>query len=53
MSAIPCPVCGRLRKVDQVVSADGWHQPDCWSCGDPGWTNPLDAADPLEGRGPR
>ena len=50
MSAIPCPVCGRLRKVMQVWSTDGWHNPDCGSCGDPGWINPPDADDPFEGR---
>jgi hypothetical protein len=50
VSAIPCPVCGQLRKVMQVWSSEGWHNPACWSCGDPGWIAPPDAADPLAGR---
>lgn len=50
MSAIPCPVCGKLRKVEQIATPEGWANPPCWRCGDPGWTQPYFADDPLAGR---
>lgn len=50
MSAIPCPVCGAYRKVEQVSAEDGWHNPPCWSCGDPGWVQPYEDEDSLSGR---
>lgn len=53
MSAIPCPVCGKLRKVEQVSAPEGWVNPQCWNCGDPGWVQPYDEDDPLAGRGTR
>jgi len=37
MSAEPCKVCGALRKVDIIHSSDGWHQPECFNCGDPAY----------------
>ena len=51
MSGIACPECGAIRKVEQTFTKDGWVNPACWSCGDPGWLQPLDAEDPLAGRG--
>lgn len=45
MSAIPCEVCGVLRKVEQVFAEDGWHNPPCWSCGAPGWVQPPEEDD--------
>lgn len=42
MSAQPCRNCGELRKCDQVAAPDGWHQPPCYHCGDPGYTEPYD-----------
>lgn len=50
MSAIPCPVCGQLRKVEQIAAPEGWINPPCYRCGDPGWTQPHSADDPLAGR---
>lgn len=50
MSAIPCPACGVLRKVEQIAAPEGWVNPACWNCGDPGWVQPDDADDPLAGR---
>lgn len=50
MSAIPCPVCGNLRKIEQVYTDDGWSNPPCSSCGDPGWIQPYGAHDPFAGR---
>jgi hypothetical protein len=50
MSWIPCPVCGSLRKVENVWTPEGWVNGPCWNCGDPGWTAPDDAEDPLTGR---
>lgn len=50
MSAIPCPVCQQLRSVEQVSTPDGWLNPPCWNCGDPGWTQPYGQEDPLAGR---
>lgn len=51
MSAIPCPVCGQLRKVEQVWTEAGWINPPCYRCGDPGWVQPdTDDSDPLDGR---
>ena len=38
-----CPVCNAWRKVDNVISSDGWHQPPCYSCGDPGYIEPLES----------
>lgn len=40
MSAHPCPKCGELRKVDIIHASDGWHQPPCYQCGDPGYIEP-------------
>lgn len=40
MAAEPCPKCGELRKVDVVWTSDGWAQPECYSCGDPGYLEP-------------
>jgi hypothetical protein len=51
MSAIRCPNCGMLRKVEQVSTPEGWSNSKCWFCGDPGWIQPYDAKDPLAGRG--
>lgn len=42
MSAMPCPKCGKLRKVDIVCAPDGWHQPPCYNCGDPGYIEPFE-----------
>jgi hypothetical protein len=50
MSAIPCPVCGHLRKIEQVTDGKVWMNPQCFNCGDPGWSNPIDADDPFAGR---
>jgi len=50
VSAVPCPECGALRKVEQISTPDGWSNPPCWSCGDPGWLQPYDEDDPLAGR---
>lgn len=47
MSAIPCTTCGALRKVEQVAAPDGWHNPPCWQCGAPAWTQPYNA-DPQD-----
>jgi hypothetical protein len=44
---IHCPSCGRLRSVEQIATTDGWKNPPCWFCGDPGWMQPYDAEDPL------
>src|SRR6188768_1610342 len=41
MSAHPCPKCGQLRKVDIIHSSDGWHQPPCYHCGDPGYIESI------------
>lgn len=35
MAAEPCKKCGKLRKVDIIISSAGWHQPQCYNCGDP------------------
>jgi len=35
MAAEPCKKCGKLRKVDIIISSAGWHQPQCYKCGDP------------------
>lgn len=43
MSAEPCEVCGNLRKIDIMASPDGWHQPPCYNCGDPGYIEPFDS----------
>lgn len=37
MSAVPCNFCGGLRKVEQVFSSEGWHNPPHYACGAPGW----------------
>lgn len=37
-----CPKCGEWRKVDVVIASDGWHQPPCYACGDPGYLEPLE-----------
>src|SRR5690242_17300838 len=37
-----CRVCGRLRKVDNVIASDGWHQPPCYRCGDPAYLETLE-----------
>jgi hypothetical protein len=50
VSWIPCPVCGQLRKVENVWTPGGFVNGPCWSCGDPGWMQPDDADDPLAGR---
>jgi hypothetical protein len=34
-----------LRKVDIIVASDGWHQPACVYCGDPGYVEPLEVED--------
>ena len=39
-----CPKCGEWRKIDIVIASDGWHQPPCYSCGDPGYLEPLEEA---------
>lgn len=51
VSGIECPKCGSIRKIEQVFSTDGWHNPPCWYCGDAGWSNPGedDDGDPFEG----
>ena len=41
MAAEPCKKCGKLRKIDIIVASDGWHQPPCYRCGDPGYIEPL------------
>lgn len=41
MSAINCPKCGKLRKVEQNSTPDGWQNPACGHCGDPGWLEPY------------
>lgn len=40
MSAHACPKCGELRKVDIIHTSDGWDQPPCYHCGDPGYLEP-------------
>lgn len=50
MSGIVCPNCGAIRKIEQVWTKDGWINPECWSCKDPGWVQPLNASDPFAGR---
>lgn len=42
MSAEPCRNCGALRKVDIIWTPDGWNQPPCYACGDPGYIEPHD-----------
>lgn len=42
MSAEVCKKCGKLRKVDIIIASDGWHQPPCYNCGDPGYIEPLE-----------
>lgn len=42
MSAHPCPKCEKLRKVDIFITPDGWIQPPCYNCGDPGYLEPFD-----------
>jgi hypothetical protein len=42
MAWAPCKKCKALRKVDVVVSTDGWHQPACYECGDPEYLEPLE-----------
>lgn len=37
-----CPKCGEWRKVDNCIGPDGWHQPPCYECGDPGYLEPLE-----------
>ena len=32
-----CRKCGEKRKVDIALDAKGWQQPQCYSCGDPGY----------------
>lgn len=44
MSWHRCPKCGEWRKVDVVVGPDGWHQPACYSCGDPEYFEPHEEA---------
>ncbi len=51
MSWIYCPVCKNKRTVEQIFTKEGWLNLACWNCGDPGWVQPLDADDPLSGRG--
>jgi hypothetical protein len=36
-----CPVCNELRKVDIMSTSDGWSQPPCYNCGDPGYLEPY------------
>ena len=43
MSAEPCRVCGKLRKVDIVFDSNGWQQPSCIHCGDPGYYEPFES----------
>lgn len=45
MAGMPCPKCGHIRKVDVVISSDGWHQPPCYNCGDPGYIEPIDESE--------
>jgi hypothetical protein len=42
MSGIPCKVCGKIRKIDIILASDGWHQPPCYNCGDPGYIEPVE-----------
>ena len=42
MAWAPCKKCKAWRKVDVIVSTDGWHQPACYECGDPEYLEPLD-----------
>lgn len=53
MSWIECPVCGAFRSIEKVWTPEGFPNPPCANCGDPGWLQPLDAEDPLAGRGDR
>lgn len=41
MAAEPCKKCGKLRKVDIISTPDGWDQPPCYHCGDPGYIEPF------------
>ena len=41
MAAAPCRACGNLRKIDIIATDDGWSQPPCYSCGDPGYLEPY------------
>lgn len=41
MAGIPCKVCGKIRKINIIAAPDGWHQPSCYNCGDPGYIEPL------------
>lgn len=42
MAAEPCKVCGHLRKIDIIMASDGWHQPQCYNCGDPGYIEHIE-----------
>jgi hypothetical protein len=42
MSWHRCPKCNSWRKVDINIGSDGWHQPACVHCGDPGYLEPFE-----------
>jgi hypothetical protein len=42
MAAEPCVICGNLRKVDIIWTSEGWQQPACYHCGNPGYLEPHD-----------
>lgn len=48
MAAESCKKCGKLRKVDIIACSDGWYQPPCYSCGDPGYIEPFDLEEDNE-----
>jgi hypothetical protein len=42
MAGVACPKCGKIRKIDIISTPDGWNQPPCYNCGDPGYIEPYD-----------